>query len=548
MLDRLAGVRALLSLFTVMTGSADEHQILRLTGSSVPEFARCRSLGVHLLGTGPGAGARADPDGPLEARLAALGEAGGSVAAVEEEWAWAYPLRSPAGTLGHLVVCAEAEPSAFEQFLLRALAQQTGIALDNARVHERERTLTEQLHAARAALSETAAELEQCRAFHDRLTGVATMGEGVEGIAHVLFELTGRPVAVEDRHGNLHAWAGPGRPDPYPKPSPEERERVLGRVAEAGAPVRHGGRLITTAGTRDGAFGVLALIDADGAAGPPEQAALKHAAAVLAVELAHLQSLVEVELRLGRDLVDDLLGGDGAGEEATVARARALGYDLHAVRRIVVVDCPGAPAGDALAQAVRRVVGRAGRGSLSVARGREVVVLSAAEGPWPRFRASVRRELGGRRCRVGVGGRCARPGDFPRSYREARLALAIQEAAGGGDGATEFDRLGVYRVLAGGGEPELVESFVQSWLGTLVDYDDRHGSELVTTLSRYLEHGGAYDATSRALSIHRSTLKYRLQRIRLLTGHDLSDPETRFSLELAARAWKTLAALRSVGR
>jgi len=44
--------------------------------------------------------------------------------------------------------------------------------------------------------------------------------------------------------------------------------------------------------------------------------------------------------------------------------------------------------------------------------------------------------------------------------------------------------------------------------------------------------------------VHRSTLKYRLQRIRELTGYDLGDPETRFNLELATRTRVTLAALR----
>ena len=59
-----------------------------------------------------------------------------------------------------------------------------------------------------------------------------------------------------------------------------------------------------------------------------------------------------------------------------------------------------------------------------------------------------------------------------------------------------------------------------------------------------IQHGGGYEATSQALSVHRSTLKYRLQRIRELTGLDLGDPETRFNLELATRAWVTLQALR----
>jgi hypothetical protein len=40
------------------------------------------------------------------------------------------------------------------------------------------------------------------------------------------------------------------------------------------------------------------------------------------------------------------------------------------------------------------------------------------------------------------------------------------------------------------------------------------------------------------------TLKYRLQQIRDITGCDLNDPDTRFSLQLSTRAWRTLRALR----
>jgi DNA-binding PucR family transcriptional regulator len=64
-------------------------------------------------------------------------------------------------------------------------------------------------------------------------------------------------------------------------------------------------------------------------------------------------------------------------------------------------------------------------------------------------------------------------------------------------------------------------------------------------LSQYLECGGGYDATAAALSVHRSTLKYRLQRIREISGHDLADPDTDFNLQLATRAWRTLQTLRA---
>ncbi|GHE81992.1 hypothetical protein GCM10014715_42070 [Streptomyces spiralis] len=45
---------------------------------------------------------------------------------------------------------------------------------------------------------------------------------------------------------------------------------------------------------------------------------------------------------------------------------------------------------------------------------------------------------------------------------------------------------------------------------------------MVETLSRYFDCGGNYDETADSLAVHRSTLRYRLQRIRDISGHDLA--------------------------
>jgi DNA-binding PucR family transcriptional regulator len=183
--------------------------------------------------------------------------------------------------------------------------------------------------------------------------------------------------------------------------------------------------------------------------------------------------------------------------------------------------------------AVRRAARSMSVGSMLVTRGDTVVVLSDRVVSWEQFRASVLTELGGGRCRIGVGGRCDRPGEFPRSYREATLALKMQHAARGSDQALAYE------------DPAAIERLVRRWLGPLLDYDTRKNSELVNTLSHYLECGRRYDATASALCVHRSTLKYRLQRIRAISGLDLSDPDTHFNLQLATRAWRTLRALRA---
>jgi sugar diacid utilization regulator len=542
--DQLSGMRSLLALSMVMSESDDPAHILGLAATAVPTLGRCRLEGVHLGDGGwqavQGGHAASDARGDLEAQFAVLSVAGGPVAVLGRPWAWAFPLRSLDGHLGYLVVSAEGEPHSSEQFLLRVLAQQAGIAVAGARERAVQRADAERLRADNAALAATVAELEFSTKVHERLTRVAAAGAGPEGIAGALHELTGYPIAIEDRHGNLRAWAGPGRPQPYPKEPWDTREQMLNDAVRQSRPIRRRGRLLVPAGPREDVLGVLALIDPGESAGGPERVALGHAATVLALELAHLHNVAEAELRLGRDLVEELLSG--ANEETMLARAEALGYDLRRPHRIVVVTGPG---DDGFGRAVAAAMRETGVGSLFAARGREVVVLSDTDRPWSSFRAAVRREIGGGLCRVGVGGAYERPLDLPRSYHEARLALRLQTAVTGDHQATEFDRLGVYRLLADVGEPGSVERFVREWLGDLLDYDAGKGSELVETLSRYLECGRSYEATTAALAIHRSTLKYRLRRIREISGHDLSDPDTYFNLQLASRAWHTLLALRA---
>ncbi|MDQ1600434.1 MAG: hypothetical protein QOD68_1908, partial [Actinomycetota bacterium] len=104
---------------------------------------------------------------------------------------------------------------------------------------------------------------------------------------------------------------------------------------------------------------------------------------------------------------------------------------------------------------------------------------------------------------------------------------------------------GVYGIFSAMTDVTDVERFVRAWLGKLLDYDSHKHSDLVSTLTCYLEHGGSYDATAGALTVHRSTLKYRLQRIREISGYDLTESDARFNLQLATRAWTALTALRA---
>ncbi len=524
-------------LSLLLTQQEDQARIIQLVANAVESLARCETEGILLDQVWQDIGRRGHGLLPAEVAGAAASTLGGRVSSAAHCWAWAYPIPAGYGRTGCLVVGADRAPGEDDQFVLQALAQHAGVALANARLHSRERAQAAELRAANLALRRS---IE----IHDRLTQVALRGEGQEGIARAVYELTEHPAGIEDAFGNLITWAGPDPPDPNIQRISGRRDRVLRQAMETPGPVRDGRRLISVARLSGAPVGAVVLADPARTAGEAERVAIEHATTVLAMEVARLQSLNESQTRARSNLVLELvIGEEGTG---VVSRAQALGYDLGRPQRVVALErgSSGSEEIDVFFQAVSRAATAHRVGSMLAARLTDVILLADAEAPWDRFRASVDSESNGARCCIGVGGRCTGVADFPRSYREAQLALRIQQAVGGAARVTIFDDLGVYQVLATDTDPSAMESFARGWLGALMDYDAVHGTQLVTTLTEYLDRGGSYDSTAAALSVHRSTLKYRLRRIREVSGYDLGVPDTQFNLQLAARAWRTLQALR----
>jgi anti-sigma regulatory factor (Ser/Thr protein kinase) len=326
MREQLATLQASLMLSVVMTESDSEAKILELAATSVPSISPCRMEGVHLGGAWqpeftqlPAGGARLD----VERQLDALGPNGGAVAVPGRAWGWGLPLRSLRTPLGYCVVAAAEEPSQMAQFLLRVLVQQAGASLANVRLHSSERATAKKLSSANVALDDVEAALRRSMRIHDCLTRAAATGEGVEGIARAVHDLTGYPIAIEDRHGNLRAWAGPRRPDTYPRSPRSRRLQLLHRLLRAGRPIREGERLIAAASPGAGVLGLLILVDPEGQAGDWDKIALEHGATVLSMELAQRTP----SLALQRSLLPQDLAGGTAVEAASryVATGATLG-------------------------------------------------------------------------------------------------------------------------------------------------------------------------------------------------------------------------------
>lgn len=213
---------------------------------------------------------------------------------------------------GYLVMTSRSRPTEAERSLLATLVRHTAAALSVALAHRCHREDALELHrlreertALQRQLISLVAELGCQRAVHALMADVAASGGGEEAITRALHGLTGLPALVEDRFGRLRSWTGPGRPDPYPEPDPVRQDEMLHAVAREVGPVRIKDRLITLVRPHGEILGVPALVDARDEADEHTVLALEHAATSLALELAHLHHLAEVELRAVRRSVSE---------------------------------------------------------------------------------------------------------------------------------------------------------------------------------------------------------------------------------------------------
>ncbi len=87
-----------------------------------------------------------------------------------------------------------------------------------------------------------------------------------------------------------------------------------------------------------------------------------------------------------------------------------------------------------------------------------------------------------------------------------------------------FEDTGAYRLLlpAMSEDPAELERFYAETIEPLVAYDDQYETELVATVEAYLDNDGNVAATAKQLFTHRHTIRYRLERVRELCGHDVS--------------------------
>ncbi|MFI4992970.1 MAG: PucR family transcriptional regulator [Solirubrobacterales bacterium] len=266
--------------------------------------------------------------------------------------------------------------------------------------------------------------------------------------------------------------------------------------------------------------------------------------------------------RLSETAAAGFLGGllrrEPAEREELIASARGLSLELQDGASIIVARAlPQAPTDEGWRGRVRAVAERGARAvvSRSIAAlserdgtvGAEVLLLvpGAEEPAAARAAEAVLREmeagLQGYTFAIGRSRIAEDPLDLSRAVSEALLAANV--AQGGPDGQPlAFEQTGAYRLLlsAMSENPAELQRFYSETVEPLVAYDEQYETDLMRTLETFLEADGNVAGTAQRLFTHRHTIYYRLERVRELSGLDVSSSDGREKLSLGLKSMRVL--------
>lgn len=126
--------------------------------------------------------------------------------------------------------------------------------------------------------------------------------------------------------------------------------------------------------------------------------------------------------------------------------------------------------------------------------------------------------------------------EYGTCYKQALQTLRILSERFPQRGYMSFGNLGSYTVLYNIQDSFVIQAFCNKYLKPLLDSGDK-GRDLLDTLRAYVYWNGNLKETAESLFIHRSSLKYRLEKIVDLLNVDLSDVEERFNIMLAFKLY-----------
>jgi DNA-binding PucR family transcriptional regulator len=384
----------------------------------------------------------------------------------------------------------------------------------------------------------------------EAVTEAVESGAGLPEVVRAAAKALDASLAVADAWGATLAVAA--------RSPAEERALLSQGKGVSSTPLRVGDTVVGTLHMRATASGGE---DSDPEVGEPSEQMKRLLVTMIASEVERVRAPERASEVAATEFLRAILQRELTEREELLTRAKELSLDLQdGASMIVARAVPQAPTDEGWRARVRAIAERGARAVIS----RSIAALSEREGAGTFVGAEVLLLLPGgdeataaraadavlREMEAGLAGYtfalgrsriAGDPGDLPRAAGEALLAANV--AQGGSDGVPlAFEQTGAYRLLlsAMSENPSELQRFFAETVEPLLAYDEQYETELVRTLATFLEADGNVAGTAQRLFTHRHTIYYRLERVRELSGLDVSSSDGREKLSLGLKAMRVL--------
>jgi ligand-binding sensor protein/sugar diacid utilization regulator/GAF domain-containing protein len=552
---RLAELQVLTHLAQRTTGLTNEAPILDELLSAFRQLGRLRGAIHAVRGTSRWEVRQMSGLGDKEARAIgrALDRIGipstGMRLALSRDLGQVLVFPLPDGSRQAVVAGIGPEVSDPDDATLWALIRYGSVALENARLYDRQKEAIVRLEGDSVERAQRYRELQQVLSMHKTLAADVLEGRGLASVARSLSDLLGAAVAITGpQHNVLARWPADLDTADLGWPDPDSSEPSVATVMAA----RDGGQLVAAPAVVEGERVAWIVARLGRPVGEIDQAAIEYGALLAALDVLRERTALEVETRLRGGLLEELFGGTVV-DDLMLKQGLAFGYDLLAPSRVLLLESPTEGLGRHDADLYGLTLGCAREWSQQhfvARRGNAIVVLVPEPGTVhgeesrcfeERLRAVLDRGAPSVSVNIGVGTLCRSLADYHQSYEAARRGLDLLRLLGREGQTFSFRRQAVEQVLLRSTEPSAILEFIARYVEPLERYDGRHSSQLRHSLETYYSCGLNLEATARRLHIHVSTLRYRLRKIAELLGVDPKRGDARLDVEVALKMAKVLA-------
>lgn len=400
--------------------------------------------------------------------------------------------------------------------------------------------------------------LEFLADVHARLTGAVLEGADIRAVVELVSDLAGSPVALLDEDFAVLTWTAPSplRQGP-PVVGDRARDRPALRTAltelsaarpsavlEPSSLTGLGRRHVVCRLIVEGRpSGYLAVVEAGRPLGDLDTKLAERGATVLALQVLSERRQIEAEGQARDDFLSDLLNNHR--DVAQLARrGLPFGVDLtepHVLVRLTVESGEGHPHASV---ARRLVVGDLARRlgtdepPATTLPGAVVVLVRLGEVSTPdEVRTHVAAVADALVARVRVRGAvvsavCREPEEFPRAHRELREIEELARSFGWSRRVVTVDELGLFRVVVSSGRVKEAVRFADELVRPVRDHDGADGA-LLATWRAFLAAEARVQRAAADLGVHENTVRYRLGRIREITGKDPAALDTLLTARVA---------------